>query len=141
MRKWTQTERLGQEDEAPDTGDVADDQADGQDHPLGNAATQPAHKEEAGDHFHAAEAVHDAVLQLPVAKVLLGQRRHHGLREEGGINIAENSCWGVKMCYWQKKIKKSDLLKHTRILKCVCAPGATQNTVVEKSLKPPSAVY
>lgn len=81
-KKWTQTERLSQEDEAPDTGHVADDQADGQDDPLGDAATQPTHKEEAGDDFHAAEAVHDAVLQLAVAKVLLGQRRHHGL--EGG---------------------------------------------------------
>lgn len=70
---------LSQEDEAPDTGDVADGQTDGQYHPLSNTLAQPAHKQEASDHLHTAETVHDAVLQLPVAKELLGQRGHHGL--------------------------------------------------------------
>ena len=71
---------VGQEDEAPDAGDVAEDKAHGQHHPLSRTAAQPVDKQEACDHLHTTDAVNDAVLQLPEVKVLLGQRRHDGLR-------------------------------------------------------------
>lgn len=76
------TQWVSQEDEAPDTGDVADDEADGQNHPLSNTLTQPAHKHEASDHLHTAETIHNAVFQLPIVEVLLSQWSHHGLRRE-----------------------------------------------------------
>lgn len=76
------TEWVRQKDEAPDAGDVADGEADGQNHTLGNAPAQPAHEQEASDHLHAAETVHQAVLQLPVVEVLLGKWGHHSLKRE-----------------------------------------------------------
>lgn len=70
---------IGQEDEAPYAGDVAEDEAHGQHHPLGRAAAQPVDKQEACDNLHTTDAVNYAVLQLPEVKVLLGQRSHDGL--------------------------------------------------------------
>lgn len=73
------TLRIGQEDQAPDTGDVAEDEADGQHHSLRHALAQPAHEHEPSDHLHATYTVHDAVLQLAEVEELLRQRSHHSL--------------------------------------------------------------
>lgn len=73
------TSGVAEEDEAPDTGGAADDQADGQHGTVRHLPAQPAHKEEAQDDLHPAQAVHQAVAQLAKAEVALRQRSHHGL--------------------------------------------------------------
>lgn len=70
---------VAEEDEAPDTGGAADDQAHGQHGAVRHLPAQPAHKEEAQDDLHPAQAVHQAVAQLAEAEVALRQRCHHGL--------------------------------------------------------------
>lgn len=73
------TSGVAQEDEAPDTGGAADDQAHGQHGAVRHLPAQPAHKEEAQDDLHPTQAVHQAVAQLAKAEVALCQRSHHGL--------------------------------------------------------------
>lgn len=73
------TSGLAEENEAPDTGGAADDQAHRQHRTVRNLAAQPAHKEEAHDDLHPTQAVHQAVAQLAEAEVALRQRCHHGL--------------------------------------------------------------
>lgn len=74
------TSRVAEEDEAPDTGGGADDQAHGQHGTVRHLPAQPAHKEEAQDDLHPTQAVHQAVTQLTETEVALRQRCHHGLR-------------------------------------------------------------
>lgn len=73
------TSRVAEEDEAPDTGCTADDQAHGQHGTVRHLPAQPAYKEEAQDDLYPAQAVHQAVGQLAKAKEALRQRSHHGL--------------------------------------------------------------
>ncbi len=73
------TLRIGQEDQAPDTGDIADDEADGQHHSVRHTLAQPAHEQESSNYLDATNTVHDAVLQLAEVKELLRQRSHHSL--------------------------------------------------------------
>lgn len=73
------TSRVAQEDDAPDTGGGADDQARGQHGTVRHLRAQPAHKEEAQDDLHPAQAVHQAVAQLTETEVALRQRCYHGL--------------------------------------------------------------
>lgn len=75
------TSGAAEEDEAPDTSDAADDQACGQDGAVGHPPAQPAHKEEAQDDLHPAQAVHQAVAQLAKAEEALRHGSHHGLRD------------------------------------------------------------
>lgn len=70
---------VAEENEAPDAGGAADDQARSQHHTVRHLPTQPAHKEEAQDDLHPTQAVHQTVAQLTEAEVVLRQRRHHGL--------------------------------------------------------------
>lgn len=70
---------VAEENEAPDTGGAADDQAHSQHHTIRHLPTQPAHKKEAQDDLHPTQAVHQTVAQLTEAEVVLRQRRHHGL--------------------------------------------------------------
>lgn len=74
------TSGVAEEDEAPDTGGAADDQAHGQHSAVRHLPAQPANKEEAQDDLHPAQAVHQTVAQLAKAKEALRQRSHHGLR-------------------------------------------------------------
>ena len=73
------TSRVGEEDEGPDAGGAADDQAHGQHHAVLHLRAQPAHEEEAQDDLHPTQAVHQAVAQLTEAEVALRQGSHHGL--------------------------------------------------------------
>lgn len=73
------TSRVAEENEAPDTGGGADDQAHGQHDTVRHLPAQPAYKEEAQDDLHPAQAVHQAVGQLSKAKEALCHRSHHGL--------------------------------------------------------------
>lgn len=75
------TSGVAQEDQAPDTGGAADDQAHGQHGTVRHLPAQPADKEEAQDDLHPAQAVHQAVGQLGKAEVALRHRSHHGLGE------------------------------------------------------------
>lgn len=74
------TSGVGEEDEAPDTGSAADDQAHSQHSAVRHLTAQPAHKEEAQNDLHPTQTVHQAVAQLTKAEVALRQRRHHGLQ-------------------------------------------------------------
>lgn len=74
------TSGVAEEDEAPDTGGGADDQARGQHGTVRHLPAQPAHEEEAQDDLHPTQAVHQAVAQLAESKVALRQGCHHGLR-------------------------------------------------------------
>lgn len=71
---------IGEEDEAPYTSNAADDQAHGQHGTVRHLPAQPAHKKEAQDDLHPAQAVHQTVPQLTKAEVTLRQGSHHGLR-------------------------------------------------------------
>lgn len=73
------TSGAAEEDEAPDTGGGADDQAHSQHGTVRHLPAQPAHKEEAQDDLHPAQAVHQAVTQLAKTEVTLRHRCHHGL--------------------------------------------------------------
>ncbi len=73
------TSGVAEEDEAPDTGGAADDQANGQHDAVRHLPAQPAYKDEAQDDLDPAQAVHQAVGQLAKAKGALRQRSHHGL--------------------------------------------------------------
>lgn len=73
------TSRVAEEDETPDTGSAADDQAHGQHCSVRHLPAQPAHKEESQDDLHPTQAVHQAVSQLTEAEVALCHRSHHGL--------------------------------------------------------------
>lgn len=75
------TSRVAEEKQAPDAGGAADDQASGQHGTVRHLPAQPAHEEEAQDDLHPAQAVHQAVAQLPETEVALRQRSHHGLGE------------------------------------------------------------
>lgn len=78
------TSRVAEEDEAPDAGGATDEQAGGQHGAVRHPPAQPAHKEEAQDDLHPAQAVHQAVGQLAEAEEALRHRSHHGLRWGGG---------------------------------------------------------
>ncbi|KAA8587345.1 hypothetical protein FQN60_016207 [Etheostoma spectabile] len=73
------TSGVAEEDEAPDTSGAADDKAHSQHSAVCHLPAQPAHKEEAQDDLHPAQAVHQTVAQLAKAEVALRQRSHHGL--------------------------------------------------------------
>lgn len=73
------TSGVAEEDEAPDAGGAADEQAHGQHGSVLHLPAQPADEEEAQDDLHPAQAVHQAVGQLAKAKVALRHRCHHGL--------------------------------------------------------------
>lgn len=93
FRGQVSTSGLAEENEAPDTGGGADDQASGQHHPVRNPAAQPAHEEEARDDLNPTQAVHQAVAQLAEAEVALRQRGHHGLEgvkdKQTGLDLVE----------------------------------------------------
>lgn len=88
---------VAEENEAPDAGGAADDQAHSQHHPVRHPPAEPAHKEEAQDDLHPTQAVHQAVAQLPEAEVALRQRSHHGLRRtdntEAEITVGNQSSY------------------------------------------------
>lgn len=79
FRGQVSTSGVAEEDQAPDTGGAADDQAHSQHDAVRHLPAQPAHKEEAQDDLHPAQAVHQAVAQLAKAEVALCERSHHGL--------------------------------------------------------------
>lgn len=79
LRRQVSTSGVAEEDQAPDTGGAADDQACRQHDAVRHPPAQPAHEDEAQDDLHPAQAVHQAVGQLAEAKEALRQRSHHGL--------------------------------------------------------------
>lgn len=79
FHRQVSTSGVAEEDEAPDTGGAADDQARCQHGAVRHLPAQPAYKEEAQDDLHPAQAVHEAVAQLAKVEVALRKRGHHGL--------------------------------------------------------------
>lgn len=75
----TLTLRVSEEDDTPDAGNVGEEEADGQDHPLLHLPADPADEDEASNHLHSTHTVHHTVLQFPKIKVLLCQWSHHCL--------------------------------------------------------------
>lgn len=84
LHRQVSTSGVAEEDQAPDTGGAADDQARRQHNTVRHPPAQPAHEDEAQDDLHPAQAVHQAVGQLAEAKETLRQRSHHGLGGRGG---------------------------------------------------------
>lgn len=76
---WMLTLGVGKEDEAPDAGHRAHEQAGSKQHTLLQHTAQPANKEEPTNHLHTTQSVHHTVSQLSKPKVLLRQWCYHGL--------------------------------------------------------------
>lgn len=117
------TSRVGEEDEAPDTGGAADEQARGQHGAVRHPPAEPAHQEEAQDDLQPAQAVHQAVGQLAEAEQALRHRCHHGLGEVG---------WGEIPIRDETKTPAHLLQEHGKTGKSRPAPGRSSRCWVTR---------